>query len=172
MDTDASLTDQNTPMTTLPTPSRSSLWRWSNTRSAALCGGALMGALAFGGVAGAATHTGNPPAAHGIRPGGKGVRPTAGGNITALSGDDITISTRNSSAETIVYSSTTTFKTMSGTTTAADLKVGEFISVQGKKTPSGDVTANTIMIGTGPPGNHGGRPGQGGPPKGGMGPAE
>jgi hypothetical protein len=129
-----------------------------------------MGALAFGGVAGAATpHAGKPPTAHGNRPpAGNGVRPTAGGKITALSGDDITVATRNATTETIVYSSTTTFKTMSGTTTAADLKVGEFISVQGTTASSGDVTATAIMIGTGPPGNHGGKPGEGGPPKGGM----
>lgn len=170
MDIDASLTDPNTPIATLPTPSRSSRWRWSKTRNAALCGSALMGALAFGGAAGAATpHTGTPPATHGNRPpGGKGARPTTGGKITALSGDDITITTRGSTTETITYTSTTTFKTMSGTTTAADLKVGEFVSVQGTKASSGDVTATAIMIGTGPPGSRGGKPGQGGPPKGGM----
>jgi len=170
MDTDASLTDQ---MTTLPTPSRSSRWRWSTTRNAALCGGALVGALAFGGVAGAATtHAGRPAAAHGPRANGKGLQPTAGGKITALSGDEITISTRGSTTETVVYSDSTTFKTMSGTTTAADLKVGEFITVQGTKASDGDVTATTIMVSTGPPGNHGGPAGKGGPPKGGHGPAK
>jgi Domain of unknown function (DUF5666) len=184
MDTDALPTDR---MTTLPTPSRSSRWRWSTTRNAALCGGALLGVLAFGGGAGASTthtgqstgkppsgtgtNTGKPPSSHGPRTNGKGMQPTAGGKITALSGDEITIATRNSTTETVTYSDSTTFRTMSGTTTAASLKVGEFIMVRGTKASNGDVTATTIMVSTGPPGNHNGKPGQGGPPKGGRGPA-
>jgi uncharacterized protein DUF5666 len=119
-------------------------------------------------VAGAATtHTGQPPAAHGPGAHGRGAPPTAGGKITALSGDAITVATRNSTSETITYTDATTFKTRSGTTTAADLKVGELITVQGTKAASGDVNATAIMISTGPPGQpSGGKPGHGGPPNG------
>jgi hypothetical protein len=170
MDMNAKATHNVSRTTELPNPSRSSRWRWTTTRSAALCGGALLGALTFGGVAGAATtHTGKPPnSAHGHR--GPGMQPTASGKITALSGHDITISGRNSSTETVIYSSTTKFETMSGTTTASALKLDEFINVQGTKATNGDVTATTVMIGSEPPGGRGGPPGQGGPPKAGTGP--
>jgi hypothetical protein len=172
MDMNATATHNVSRTTELPNPSRSSRWRWTTTRSAALCGGALLGALTFRGVARAATtHTGKPPnSAHGQRPNGTGMAPTASGKITALSGHDITISGRNSSTETVIYSSTTKFETRSGTTTASALILDEFINVQGTKAPNGDVTATTVMIGSEPPGGRGGPPDQGGPPKAGTGP--
>jgi hypothetical protein len=129
-------------------------------------------------TAGAATpHTTKPPAgARGAPPAGMN-RPTAMGKITTLSGDDITIQGRDSTSETVVYSASTTFRDATGTTTAADLKVGQSIAVTGTKASDGTVTATSIMIGTGnrPPGRGGdpsGSPGgkaptgRGGPPRG------
>jgi hypothetical protein len=102
-------------------------------------------------------------------------KPTAAGKITALSGDDITLKGKDSATQTVVYSSSTTFRTGSGsTTTAADLKVGQSIAVTGTKGSDGTVTASTIVIGVppagrgGPSGHPGGKPpsGMGSPPSG------
>jgi uncharacterized protein DUF5666 len=171
---DTRTTPSNSPSLTaeLPTPSRSSRWRWSTTRGAALCGGAILATLSVGGIAGAATtHDARPPtSAHGPGPNGQGQQPTASGKITVLSGDDITISTHGSGTETVTYTSTTTFESMSGKATASALKVGEFIAAQGAKASDGDVTATDIMVSSGPPGRPGGQPRRGAPPKGGKGP--
>ncbi len=79
------------------------------------------------------------------------------GKVTALSGDDITVQTRGKRTTTVVYSSATTFKTMSGPggtssgASASALEVGGFIGVQGTRNSDGSVTASSIVIGTGPP---------------------
>ena len=75
---------------------------------------------------------------------------------------------------TVVYSSSTTFKTMAGTrgsgttssSSAAALKVGDFVGVDGTKNADGTVDASSVTIGTGmPPGGRGGPPGlEGAPP--------
>jgi hypothetical protein len=102
------------------------------------------------------------------------VKPTAAGKITALSGDTITIQSRDQTTETIDFSSSTTFRTMSGTTTSSALKVGDFIAVSGTKNSDGTVTATSVMVGPPPmgrggPGGHRGAkppPGRGAPPTG------
>jgi hypothetical protein len=98
-------------------------------------------------------------------------KPTAAGKITALSGDNITIADRDKTTETVVFSATTTFRTMSGTTTSSSLKVGDFIAVNGTKSSDGTVTATSVMVGAppmgkgGPGGHRGGKPPAGsGPP--------
>jgi hypothetical protein len=124
----------------------------------------LAAILSLGSVAaGAASNGTNPPAGapKGAPPAGTG-RPTAAGQITALSGTDITVQERDKTSETIVFSSSTTFRTMSGTTTSSALKVGDFIAVLGTKNPDGTVTATSVM--TGAPPN--GRGGPGGHPAG------
>ncbi len=127
----------------LPRPHRGSRWRWSRPRQAMAAGGVLAAVLglgvATGAGAGAATPTsGNSgAAAHGAPPGGM-ARPTVSGRITALSGDDITVETNAQTTVTVVYSSSTTFKTnpapSGGTASSASaLKVGDFIGVTGTK---------------------------------------
>jgi hypothetical protein len=95
-------------------------------------------------------------------------QPTAGGKVTALSGDTITIQTRGGTSETVTSTSSTTFRTRSGPSNAAALKVGDFIEVQGTKESDGTVTATSIMMGTGAPGSMGpgGRHPGGQPPRG------
>ena len=121
--------------------------------------------------AGAATTTsGNSGgAAHGAPPGGM-ARPTVTGKITALSGNDITVETNAKTSVTVVYSSSTTFKTNPGPgggggSSASALKVGAFIGVTGAKNSDGSVTATTVIIGRpsqmgkgGPGGFKGGKP--------------
>jgi hypothetical protein len=169
--------------TELPSPRRGSHWRWSGPRRALTAGGVLAAVLglgvATGASAGAATGTsGNTGAAHGRPPGGM-ARPTVAGKITALSGDDITVTTNAKTTVTVVYSSTTTFKTNPGpsggsASSASALKVGVFVGVQGTKNSDGTVTASTVMIGRPPQlgkGGAGGGPGRGGkPPSGGAAP--
>jgi hypothetical protein len=161
----------------LPTPPRASRWRWANGRRAAVGGGVLAAVLSLGSVsAGAATtHGTKPPAGSSGRAGpGHGHRsPTAAGKITALSGDDITISSRGAATEVVVYSSTTTFRTASGTATASDLKVGDFIAVEGSRNGAKQVAATRITISTRAPGVMGGGPGgraKGAPPTSGSAP--
>jgi len=157
--------------TGLPRPHQGSRWRWSRPHRALAAGGVLAAVLglgvATGAGAGAATTTSghSGAAAHGRPPGGM-VRPTVSGKITVLSGDDITVETNAKSSVTVVYSSSTTFKTNGGarggtTSSASTLKVGDFIGVTGTKNSDGSVTATTVMIGQPT------RVGQGGP--GGMG---
>ena len=157
----------------LPRPHRGSRWRWSRPRRAMAAGGVLAAVLglgvATGAGAGAATTTsGNSgAAAQGAPPGGM-TRPTVSGKITALSGDDITITTNAKSTVTVVYSSSTTFKTNPGpsggtTSSATALKVGDFIGVNGTKNSDSSVTATTVMIGRPPQTGNGGKGGKGGP---------
>ena len=73
------------------------------------------------------------------------------------SGNDITVRTRGKRSTTVVYSSATTFKAMSGPggtssgASASALEVGSFIGANGTKNSDGSVTASSIVIGTGPP---------------------
>jgi hypothetical protein len=141
--------------TGLPRPRRDARWRWSRPRQAMAAGGVLAAVLGLGVAtgAGAATTTSGDSgaAAHGAPPGGM-ARPTVSGKITALSGDDVTVETNAKSSVTVVYSSSTTFKTDLGpsggaTSSASALKVGAFIGVTGTKNSDGSVTATTVMIG-------------------------
>lgn len=160
---------QLSPTKRMPEPAPSSRWRWSTPRAAAVCGGAVVAALSFGSLAGASTahHGASPTSAPHLRgPMTRGAQPTAGGKITTLSGDDVTLAGRNSASQTVVYSASTTFATMSGSTTSSALKVGEFITVHGTKKPDGDVDATSIMISTGPPGGPKGNPARGQRPTG------
>jgi hypothetical protein len=170
----------------LPQPRGSARWRWSAPRRVAVAGGAMAAVLGLGaGVAGAATSS-NASSSRSSAPSSSapsghapsGSRPTLGGKITALSADDITVKTSDGSALTVVYSSKTTFTSMSGKgssnhASASSLKVGEFIGVRGTKSGS-TVSATSIMIGTmSPNGGKGGSPGKGSstsgtPPRGGA----
>ena len=159
----------------LPRPRRGARWRWSRPHRALVAGGALAAVLSLGAAtgAGAATTTsGNSGgAAQGRPPGGGMARPTVSGKITALSGDDITVATGETTSVTVVYSSSTTFKANPGpsggtTSSASALKVGDFIGVQGTKNGDGSVTATSVTIGR-PQQNGKGAPGRGsGPGKG------
>ena len=92
-----------------------------------------------------------------------------------MSGDDITVETNAKTSVTVVYSSSTTFKADPGpsggtTSSAAALKVGDFIGVQGTKNSDSSVTASSVTIGrpqqmgrSGGPGG-GGRSSRGGRP--------
>jgi hypothetical protein len=154
----------------LPHPAQGSRWRWASSRG--VIGGSVVAvAIGLGSAsAGAATPSSGrpaPPGAHGHPPSGMG-QPTAGGKVTALSGDAITIQTRGGTSETVTSTSSTTYRTMSGPSNAAALKVGDFIRVQGTKESDGTVTATSIMVGTGAPGSMGpgGRHPGGPPPRG------
>jgi len=169
--------------TELPRPRRGSRWRWSRPHRALVAGGALAAVLSLGAAAGAGaatTTSGNSGgAAHGRPPGGGMARPTVSGKITALSGDDITVETNATTSVTVVYSSSTTFKANPGpsatTSSAAALKVGDFIGVQGTKNSDSSVTASSVTIGRpqqmgkgGAPGGRGGSSRGGKPPSGGA----
>jgi hypothetical protein len=160
----------------LPHPAKGSRWRWATSRKSVIGGSIVVMALGLGSAgAGAATQSSGTTTSSGARgqpPTGMG-RPTALGQVTALSGDTITIQTRDTTSETVTYSSSTKFRTMSGSSKAAALKVGDFIGVQGTKNTDGSVTATSIIFGTSAPGpmGQGGRhpggqrpPGAGSPP--------
>jgi hypothetical protein len=166
--------------TELPRPRRDARWRWSRPHQALVAGGALAAVLSLGvatGVSGAATTTGDTGAAHGHPPEGTMTKPTVSGKISALSGDDITVETNAKGSVTVVYSSSTTFKTNAGpgagsgtTSSASALKVGDFIGVQGTKNTDGSVTATSVTIGRALQMGKGG-PGKGGAGKGGSPPS-
>ncbi len=166
----------------LPQPRGRAHWRWSTPGRAAVAGGTMAAVLGLGaGVAGASSSSsssGSPsssgstsgtkttPAAPGEPPGGS--RPTVAGRITALSGNAITLRTRDNTATTVDYSASTTFTSLSAkgsgsTTSASTLKVGAFIGVNGSTQSNGTVSALRITVGARPPG------GQGGPAAGGRG---
>ena len=162
----------------LPAPRHGARWRWSTPRKTLVAGGVLASVLSLvtGTAAVGATTT---PASSSTGAGPRGqppagtAQPTILGRISALSGADITVRTR-SKTTTVVYTSATTFKTMSGPSGASShsaasaLKVGDFIGAQGTKNSDGTVTASSIVISTGPPpagagagqgrGRHGGFP--------------
>ena len=124
--------------------------------------------LGFGAsAAGVSTPSPGPPAgAHGRPPRRGTPRPTVGGKVTAVSGNDVIVQTRKDTTTTVVVSSATTYKTATwpgGTSSAAvaaaasALKVGDFIAVHGTEQSDGTVTASSIVISTGgPPGAPGG----------------
>ena len=99
-------------------------------------------------TSGAASGSGHPPSASHASPNGAVPRPTVGGKVTALNGDDMTVQTQGDKSVTVVYSSSTTFRTMSGarasgttssSSSAAALKVGDFVGVDGTKNTNGTV---------------------------------
>jgi hypothetical protein len=132
-------------------------------------------AASTSGMGNPGSHAGANP--HGPPGGGGGgmARPTVGGKVTALSGDDVTVQTQADKTTTVVYSSSTTFRTMSGSsgapgtakstasTSASALKVGDYVGVLGTKNANGTVTASSITISTSPltGGKAGGPPGAG-----------
>jgi Domain of unknown function (DUF5666) len=142
--------------TELPRPRRGSRWRWSRPHRTLVAGGALAAVLSVAvatGAGAATTPSGNSgTATYGRPPGGGMTRPTVSGKITALSGADITVETSARTSVTVVYASSTTFKTDPGpgggtTSSASALKVGDFIGVQGTKNADGSVAASGITIG-------------------------
>ena len=144
----------------LPAPCRGARWRWSTPRTTLVAGGALAAVPSLGAgtaPAGAATATASSPAGPRGQPPVGAARPTVLGKVTALSGNDITVQTRGKKTTTVLSSSATTFKTMSGpngtssTSSASALEVGAFIGVLGTKNSDGSVTASSIVISTGPP---------------------
>jgi len=161
-----------TAVSELPEPGRSARWRWSKPRTTLVAGGALAAVLSLGAgtvTAGAATASSSSPAGPRGQP-AAGPRPTVMGRVTALSGNDVTVQTRGKKTTTVVYSSATTFKTMSGsggassTSSASALEVGRFVGVLGTRHTDGSVSASSIVIGTGPPpAGNGALPGRGAP---------
>jgi hypothetical protein len=138
----------------LPYPPKGSRWRWATSRRALVGGGLLAVTLGLGSTTAGASGPPSTSGQHGTPPSGMG-RLTAGGKVTALSGDTITIEARDKSTETVTFTSATTFRTMSGSSRASALKVGDFIGVEGTKHSNGSVTATSVMIGSGPPGHIG-----------------
>jgi hypothetical protein len=160
MDTQRSHSPASASTPALPRPSRHAAWRWATPRRALLGGGALAAVLSLSAVtAGATTPSGGTPPTGGGQHGGPagGMRPTASGKVTSVSGDVITLSVRTKSTPTVTVDTTasTTYRTMTGSTTASAVKVGDFVSVQGTKASDGTVTAKTVMVGTAPPGKMG-----------------
>jgi hypothetical protein len=158
------------PELALPQPAPGSRWRWTSARRVAVGGGVLAAAIGLGGAAaGASTPHGSkapPSTSRSAMPPGRGQRPMAGGKVTALSGDLITVESGKSRTSQVEFTSGTTFRTTSGTTTSADLKVGEFIAVEGTRDTDGTVNAKSIMISATAPGKSGGPPGRGPGPSG------
>lgn len=163
----------------LPEPRCGARWRWSTPRTTLVAGGALAAVLSLGAgtaAAGAATATASSSTPAGPRgqPTAGASRPTVLGKVTALTGSDVTVQTRGKKTTTVVSSSETTFKTISGpngtpsSSSASALKVGAFVGVLGTKNSDGSVTASSIVISTAPPpGGAGGAPGhRGAPPSG------
>ena len=156
----------------LPEPHRDARWRWSKPRTALVAGGALATVLSLGAgtvAAGAATAGSSPPAGPRGQP-PAGARPTVMGKVTALSGNHITVQTRGKKTTTVVYSSATTFKTVSGPggtssrSSASAVEVGSFIGALGTRSSDGSVTASSIVISTGsPPAGNGTPPRRGAP---------
>lgn len=145
----------------LPEPCRGARWRWSTPRKTLVAGGApatVLSLVTGAAVVDAATSPASPGsgAAPRSQPRAGAVRPTVLGRIIALSGDDVTVQTRGKTT-TVVSSSATTFKTLSGSSgtssrsSASALRVGDFIGVQGAENSDGTVTASCIVISTGPP---------------------
>jgi hypothetical protein len=161
----------------LPEPRTNARWRWATPGRALLGGGVLAAVLSLAplSAAGASTsHSTTAPAGAkggaGGPPAGAHQKPTAAGKITGLSGEDITIVGQGKTTQSVVYTSSTTFRDMSGTTSASALKVGAFISAVGTKASDGTVTATSIMVGQAPPPNRSGAPGgKGTKPPGGRG---
>jgi hypothetical protein len=152
----------------LPRPPRGSRWRWSTPRTALSAGGSLAAVLALGAsTAGAATSTAAPPAGAHRQPPAGAAHPVVAGKITAISGNDITVQTRAKATTTVVVSSATTYRTLTGpygspsSAGASSLEVGDFIGVQGTRINDGTVTATAVLTSTGPPpgasGGHGKR---------------
>jgi hypothetical protein len=81
-----------------------------------------------------------------------------------LSGDVVTLQDRDRTSQKVTYSSSTTFRTMTGSTTSSALKVGEFIMVVGTRNADGGVNAKSITVGTAPPSNMGDHAGGNRPP--------
>ena len=151
--THSSVTDAD-----IPQPSKGARWRWSVGRRAVVGGGILAVSLGLAGAAGAATGSGPAPSSstsHQAQPPSQRQPPTAAGKVTALGTDTITITTRESTSQTITYSSSTTFRSPSGSTTSSALAVGDFVGVTGTKNTDGSVSATSIMVATKPPGQMG-----------------
>ena len=159
----------------LPEPPRGARWRWSKPRTTLVAGGALATVLSLGAgtvAAGAATAGSSSPAGPRGQP-PPGARPAVMGKVTALSGNEITLQTRGKRTTTVVYSSATTFTSVSGPggtssgSSGSALEVGSFIGALGTRSSDGSVTASSIVIGTGPPtARNGARPRRGAPPMG------
>jgi hypothetical protein len=159
------LNRRSSPVPAIPNPSPGSRWRWSPSRRVLVGGGVLAAVLSLGSVAAgaaASSSTTAPAGAPAGTPPAGLAKPTAAGKITALSGNDITITKRDKTTQTIAFSASTTFRTRSGSTTSAALKVGDFIAVMGSTNSDGSVTATSVMVGNPPPG-HGGPNGHRGP---------
>ena len=129
-----------------PQPRRGARWRWSGPGTTLVAGGALAAVLGLGAgtvSAGAATAGSSSPAGPRGQP-PAGPRPAVMGKVTARSGDDITVQARGKTT-TVVYSSATTFETVSAPggapagSSASALEVGRFVVVQGARHRDGSV---------------------------------
>jgi hypothetical protein len=87
------------------------------------------------------------------------ILPSVGGQVSAVSGNTITVTQRDGTSATIHVDSATTYQ-VGGVTTAklADIKVGDFVMAQGELRTDGSLDASTVASGF-----------RGGPGKGGHG---
>ncbi len=116
------------------------------------------------GMPGAGTGTGGPPGASGSSggagmgaPGGSSTRAAlgkggTGGMVTSISGDTITLRSRDKTTVTVVVTSATVFKDGTSTASASALKKGDLAMVVGSTSSDGTVTATTITFGNPPKG--------------------
>ena len=104
----------------------------------------------------ATTSSGNTGAAAHGQPAGGMARPTVAGQDHRAERATTSRSRRTrKTSVTVVYSSSTTFKTNPGpnggtTSSASALKVGDFVGVQGTKNSDGTVPATAVVIGRPP----------------------
>ena len=68
------------------------------------------------------------------------------GTVTAINGDDITLTERSGTTMTVVVSSTTTYRGAGAATTEAAVSVGDDVVVYGTVTASGDLVASAIIV--------------------------
>ena len=141
----------------LPHPTTGSRWRWASSRRAVVGSGVSAVVLSLDSATAGAPVDGASPLSRGQRGTAQtGMpHPTTAGQITSLSGDTATIQALDKASRSITYSSSTTFRTMSGTSSAAVLRVGDFIAVMGTKKRDGSVAATSVMIGMSSHGNMG-----------------
>jgi hypothetical protein len=83
------------------------------------------------------------------------VLPQVGGDVTGVSGGTITLDTRGGTV-TVHTTSSTVYRTASGTGSASAVVAGGHVMVEGDKAPDGSYTATTVTVLPTGPGRHGG----------------
>ncbi len=93
---------------------------------------------------------GNFPGLNGGGNGGNAANRGAVGQIKSIDGNTITISTPQAEVKVTLTGTTVIDKTVTGT--VSDLTVGERIVVRGTRDSAGNITATTVQLGGGAPG--------------------